>query len=303
MRVVSLLPSATEIVCALGAESELVARSEECDYPPTVRRLPVVMRARDLDAGRASREIDERVHRTLSAGESLYELDLARLRELRPDIVLTQDLCNVCSVTEDEVRAACRQLGHPADVLSVSPRRWNDVRESVRSIGEAIHRAGEAETLIQRTFDAPGSPTSDSGPRRSIAVVEWLDPPILAGLWVPDMIELAGGRALGPPAGSAGVRTSWSDIASVRPDLLVLTPCSFGVDRTRREIARGGLGSRLAGVAARLGTYLADEAYFSRPGPRLERGVELLRDLLEHRAPGAPMPVERYEVAAPEVAP
>jgi iron complex transport system substrate-binding protein len=302
MRIVSLLPSATEIVCALGAESELVGRSEECDYPPSVRRLPVVMRARDLDAGRTSQEIDDRVHRMLSAGESLYELDLVRLSGLRPDLVLTQDLCKVCSVTEDEVRSACRRLGRPPEILSLSPRRWSEIWASVLSIGRAVGRASEADALARKFLDRTAPRVTPSGPPMGIAVVEWLDPPILAGLWTPEMIELAGGRAIGPSPGSPGVKTSWSHIARDRPDLLVVSPCSFAVERTRREIARGGLGRPISEIAPRLGVYLADEAYFSRPGPRLGHGVELLRDLLEHRGPRAPMPVERYEPSAPEVA-
>jgi iron complex transport system substrate-binding protein len=299
MRVVSVLPSATEIVCALGHGVELVGRSAECDYPGEAARLPVVMRPRSWDAERPSSEIDARVQRTRAAGESLYELDIATLRSLRPDLLLTQDLCGVCSVTDREVEEACAEAGVHPRIVSLSPRRLDDVWQSVETIGTALGdcAAGEhlADSLRLRTQSAAGP----AGAR--VAVVEWLDPPIVAGLWTPDIVSAAGGFPLGPAPGSVGERTSWSELAKARPELLVLSPCSFSVERSRRELADPALAAAVAAVRPPLGTFVADEAYFSRPGPRLADGVELLRSLLAGAYPSFPMPVGRWPDAATEV--
>jgi iron complex transport system substrate-binding protein len=295
MRVVSLLPSATEIVHALGAGPSLVGRSEECDYPASVRALPVVMRAKTWDADRPSSEIDERVRIVRGTGASLYELDLPMLSRLHPDVLFTQDLCGVCSVTEAEVGSACRAAGVDPRIVTLTPRTLEEVWGSVETAGAAVARSTEAVALA---LDLRRRSTPSTTPRlavpRKVAVVEWMDPPILAGLWTPDAVAAAGGAAVGAVGGVPGVRTSWSAIAEARPDLVVLSPCSFSVERTRRELMSAPHRSEVERVQPPLGLWLADEAYFSRPGPRLADGVALLRDLLEGRAPRAPMPVERW---------
>jgi iron complex transport system substrate-binding protein len=295
MRVVSLLPSATEIVHELGAGGSLVGRSEECDFPDSVRALPIVMRARAWDGGRPSAEIDQRVRQVRGAGESLYELDLEQLRALAPEIILTQDLCTVCSVTDAEVVAACRTVGIDPTVVTLGPRTLEEVWDSIDLVGSALgldERAGElAATLRSRTRPSPSSP---SGPPRVVAIVEWLDPPILAGLWSPDIVAAAGGEALGVEPGVPGLRTTWQSLADAAPDLVVISPCSFSVPRTRAELAGAPVRGGVTRLAPRAGIWLADEAYFSRPGPRLAAGVELVRDLLAGRTPRGPMPVERW---------
>ncbi len=301
MRVVSVLPSATEIVCALGARRELVGRSSECDFPASVAQLPVVMRPRTLDSARPSEEIDARVQRARASGESLYELDVPLLRTLRPDVLLTQDLCGVCSVTGDEVARACRAAGIEPKVVSVSPRTLEEVWDSVEVIGGAVGRRAEALALTQRLRER-ASP-SLAPPTARVAVLEWLDPPILAGLWTPSMIAAAGAHRLGPSAGETGVRTTWEEVGRLGADLLVLSPCSLSVARTRSELARPAVGRRVqAAVAGSSRVYLADEAYFSRPGPRLADGIELLRGLLSGSNGPWPMPVEPWQPAAPAVA-
>lgn len=292
MRVLSLLPSATEIVATLGHASALVGRSEECDYPPAVRALPIVMRARSHDANRPSGEIDARVRAVRGAGASLYSLDLDLLRSLAPDLVLTQDLCGVCSVTEEEVVRACRISGIAPTIITLSPRHLEDVWQSISTIGDAIGAgpAGRAlaETLRRRTERAGRDPPKE--PVRT-AVVEWLDPPILAGLWTPEIVAAAGGVPLGPGAGAPGERLRWDALGAARPDLVVLSPCSFDVARTRRELADPGLAEALRTVRPRRGFLVADEAYFSRPGPRLADGVELVARCLRGGSPaGGPMP-------------
>ncbi len=288
MRVVSLLPSATEIVVALGHGSELVGRSAECDYPPSVRGLRVVMRPRAEDFERSSREIDARVQTVRGRSESLYHLDLDALRSLAPDVILTQDLCGVCSVTEEEVAAACRLAGVSPQILSLTPRSLSDVWESIRIVSRALGDPAEGDRLAA-ALESRARRTSDRSSR--VLVVEWLDPPIEAGLWTPDIVHAAGGTPMGPSSGEVGHRTTWAAIRSDPPDLLILSPCSFSVDRTRLEIDRAGLGSFLDGLSLPLGTLLADEAYFSRPGPRLADGVELIRSLLAGIPPPRPMPI------------
>jgi iron complex transport system substrate-binding protein len=295
MRIVSLLPSATEIVCALGAIDELVARSEECDYPEPVRALPVVMKARTRDSDRPSGEIDARVRSVRGSGESLYELDLQRLRALAPDLLITQDLCAVCSVTVGEVRRAVASLDAEARVLSLSPRSLSEVWSSIEEVGRAIGRPGEARALAVGLRERSRPTLPAPVPRPRVAVVEWLDPPILAGLWTPEIIEAAGGSPIGPPARTPGVRERWAEVRAGRPDLVLLSPCSFTVERTLGEMQDPTIRAGVASLQPRLGTWVADEAYFSRPGPRLADGVELVRALLRGRAPATPMPVARWE--------
>jgi len=290
MRVVSVLPSATEIVYALGHGSELVGRSSECDFPPQVRALPEVMRPRVWDMDQPSQAIDDRVHKARSRNESLYDLDIELLSTLRPDLLLTQNLCGVCSVTEEEVTTACARAGVAPRVVSLAPTDLAEVWDSIETVGKALGDPDAGLVLARRSREATRgrSPTG-----RSVAVVEWLDPPILAGLWTPDLIEAAGGVALGPKRGEPGRRTSWSELERNPPDLLVLSPCSFSVVRTNRELsANSRLLQDVRSVRPSLGCFVADEAYFSRPGPRLAEGEGLLRRLLDREPPNGPMPVE-----------
>jgi iron complex transport system substrate-binding protein len=299
VRIASVLPSATEIVCALGARQEIVARSAECDYPPEVASVPVVMRARTLDGGRSSAEIDARVRATRGRGESLYFLDTDLLRSTRPEVLLTQDLCGVCSVTEAEVAEACAQAGVNPAVVSLTPRTLAEVWATFGVVGRAIGRLGEALRLTDLTRERLPQLTSPPGVTR-VAIVEWMDPPILAGLWTPDIVSFAGGTPLGPASGEPGRRTTWEELARLAPDLLVVSPCSFSVARTLRELRSGAIADHLRRVRAPLGTFVADEAYFSRPGPRLADGVDLVRALLRRSSPPSPMPVVRWVAGATE---
>ncbi len=298
MRVVSVLPSATEIVCALGHDSDLVGRSAECDAPEWVRRLPVVMAPRTNDFEAASGAIDARVTAARERGESLYRIDDRSLGQLRPDVVFTQDLCGVCSVTGPELEAACRAAGISPRVVSLSPRTLEDVWDSIEVVAAALDDAEAGRRLAAELRRR----TSVSRHRRpeTVAVVEWLDPPIVAGLWAPDMVAAAGARPWGlgaGPAGAPGRRVSWDELARSPPDLLVLSPCSFPVDRSLRELAAPTVRAQVASVHAPRGAYVVDEAYFSRPGPRLADGVELLRHLLDDEPWEAPMPVAPWSSA------
>lgn len=296
MRIVSVLPSATEIVYALGHGSELVGRSEECDYPTEVLSRPVVMRPKRWDADRPSAEIDERVREVRERGESLYTLDIPALTELAPDVLLTQDLCGVCSVTEEEVTTACRLAGVAPAVVSLTPRSLSEVWDSVGVVGRAIGDE-EAADRLESSLRARSTVPHGSGRVPLVAVVEWLDPPLLAGLWTPDIVRSAGGDAIGPCSGEPGIRTTWEEIDRYAPDLIILSPCSFSVERTERELERPEMRVALGALSPRLGTYIADEAYFSRPGPRLADGIDLVRSLLNGAAGSHPMPVKRLSAS------
>jgi iron complex transport system substrate-binding protein len=302
MRVVSLLPSATEIVAALGHGHELVARSSECDFPPEVHALPVAMRPRTEDADKPSREIDARVRAERGQGRSLYELDVALLARTRPDVIFTQELCGVCSVTGEETLAACRAAGIDPQVVSLTPRRLEEVRSSITVVGAALDDAAAAERLVGALHRRELGTGSVAPRRPTVAVVEWIDPPILAGLWVPDLLEGAGAHGLpglSPAPGEPGVRTTWEEIARARPDAVVLSPCSFSVPRTLAELDAPGT-RPFSGGGPFSEMWVADEAYFSRPGPRLWDGLDLLRSIVREEPPSSPWPFVRR---APEVAP
>jgi iron complex transport system substrate-binding protein len=301
MRVISVLPSATEIVDSLGHGAELVGRSSECDFPPAVRNLPVVMRPRTRDGDRPSGEIDERVRRARERKESLYELDADLLRELRPELLLTQNLCSVCSVTEEEVAKACGLAGVRPRIVSLAPTNLSEVWDSVEAVGEALGDPARGQELAR---SLRGQTRSVPPTGRTVAVVEWLDPPILAGLWTPDLVVAAGGVPVGPGSSEPATRTTWPELARRAPDLLVVSPCSFSVARSKREFGDNpALLASVLAVRPPLGTFVADEAYFSRPGPRLAAGAELIRMLLKGREPQGPMPVESLPPGLPEVSP
>ncbi len=300
MRVVSLLPSATEIVVALGHGHELVARSADCDHPPSVRSLPEVMRPRGGAPDGPSRAIDDRVRAARALGESLYALDVALLKGLRPDLILTQNLCGVCSVTEGEVDEACRAAGVRPEIVSLTPRRLEEVWTSVETVARALHDVPAGTELADRLRSRSRATDAASETPR-VAVVEWLDPPILAGLWAADQVRDGGGLSVGPAPGEPGRRTTWDDLARALPELVVLSPCSFPVDRTARELEEPGLAEGVRSVRPSRGTFLADEAFFSRPGPRLADGVELVRGLLAGARTRFPMDVVPWTGNAPRI--
>ncbi len=293
MRVVSVLPSATEIVYGLGHGAELVGRSSECDFPLEATSLPVVMRPRTWDSAQPSREIDARVRNVRGRRESLYELDIDLLARLEPDVLLTQDLCGVCSVTDAEVAAACAKADVAPLIVSLTPRTLSEVWFSIETVAGALDDPFRGREF-RRTLQARTAPNRLPARPPRVAVVEWLDPPILAGLWVPEMVRAAGGSVVGTRRGKPGVRTTWKEIAEGSPDLLVLSPCSFSVERSRRELLDEELRRAISEVPAPKGVYVADEAYFSRPGPRLADGVDLVRHLLTGASWRPPIPVEPF---------
>ena len=274
-RIVSFLPAATEITYALGAGADLVGRSHECDYPPEVRTLPVVSKpALSLD-GLSQHDIDRAVTARLATGESLYEVDEVLLDELGPDLVFTQDLCQVCAPSGNELSRALREMSKPPRVLSFTPRSFAEIEENILSIGEATDRTEAARRLVEagRARIACVKKSVRGATPRRMTFLEWTEPMFCAGHWVPEMIAAAlGDDPLGQP-GADSRRMTWDDVCASSPEMIVVAPCGYCLSEAI-EVA-----NRLPHVTD-AAIYAVDaNAYFARPGPRLAEGVELLAHL------------------------
>ena len=275
MRIVSFLPAGTEMVHALGAGNELVGRSHECDYPTSVTSLPVVSRpALDLD-GASPEAIDLAIAQRMDSGDTLYRIDEVLLRDLRPDVILTQNLCRVCAPSGDELTRAVKKFSLRPEVLFLTPRSVAEIEENIVSVGRAIGRAQEADALVRSNQKRLSNVRAAvaRAPRRRVVFLEWTDPFFCGGHWVPEMISFAGGEdPLGRP-GEDSVRMEWDDVANARPEIIIVSPCGYRLDRSV-ELAR-----QIKSVPG-AEVYAVDaNAYFARPGPRVVEGVELLAHL------------------------
>lgn len=275
MRVVSLIPSATEILFALGAGDDVVGVTFECDHPEQARSRPVVSTS-TLPEGLTPREIDDAVAAAVAAGEDLYRLDARALAGLDADLVVTQDLCAVCALDVATVDEALAHLGCAADVVTVDPHTLDGVFASVMTIGRAVGRADAAAELVagcRSRLDAVARRVAGR-PRPRVAVLEWTDPPYAPGHWIPEMVALAGGECVLGTAGERSVRVTWEDVRAARPDVVVVAPCGFDLDGARGQAAvLVGAGLLPDGALA----YPVDaNGLWARPGPRLVDGVEEL---------------------------
>jgi iron complex transport system substrate-binding protein len=284
MRIVSLLPSATEIVCALGARDELVGVSHECDFPEDVRTLPAVTRAKIRVDG-TSDTIDAEVRDLVRRGLSVYEIDVERLRSLAPDVIVTQDQCDVCAVSYAEVERAAREaLDSTATIVSLRPQVLADVWADVRRVGAALGRDDTAAALVDDAHARLATLAVAPRARPVVACIEWIEPLMLAGNWMPELVELAGGSYPFASAGAASGVTSWQELVAAGPDLLVVMPCGFGLAQTRRELPRLTARPEWRDLrAVRAGrVFVADgNAYFNRPGPRLVESAAILAALID----------------------
>jgi iron complex transport system substrate-binding protein len=283
MRIVSLLPSATEIVCTLGLEDRLVGVSHECDYPLSVQRLPKVTKTL-IPTDAASGEIDRLVSEQLRTTKALYQLDLPLLKELRPDVIVTQSLCDVCAVSPNDVQAALAQLPGAPRVINLEPQSLDGLFEAIRHVASAVgvsadgiirHLGGRVETVAARSANVTVRPR--------VTLLEWLDPPFSGGHWNPELVRIAGGiEGLGKE-GQPSRRLRWEEVYEWQPEAIVIACCGFTVERTRQDLA--GLQSvvewdTLPAVRADR-VYVADGSqYFNRPGPRLVESLELLAHAL-----------------------
>jgi iron complex transport system substrate-binding protein len=280
LRVVSLLPSATEIVCALGAGDQIVAVSHECDFPDAIRGRPVVSRARVASEG-PSAAIDGSVRALVREALSIYSLDEDALAQAAPDLIVTQDLCEVCAVSLDDVQRAVERLAHRdlVRVVSLRPTRLGDVLGDIERIAAALGRSGEGERLraaLEARIAAIASRVPVGARRPTVASIEWIEPLMLAGTWMPELIELAGGRPVGPPAGALARTIDSGELARLRPDVVLVKPCGFALARTLAERERVER-SIVAALAPGARVYATDgNAFFNRPGPRLVESLEIL---------------------------
>ncbi|HZI19085.1 MAG TPA: cobalamin-binding protein [Pyrinomonadaceae bacterium] len=303
-RIVSLLPSATEIVCALGLEEALVGVTHECDHPPEVVGKPVLTASRISHETMTSREIDHAVRSQLDGHGSIYDLDEKLLRELRPDLVITQELCEVCAVGYSTVERAARTLEGDCKVVSLEPTDIRGIFETVRTVGRLAGREAEAEALageLTVRLDVLAVALTEADARPRTLVLEWLEPPFAPGHWVPEQVAFAGGDASFGAAGGKSRPTTAEEIADYAPEVVVLAPCGY----YRQDILRALEGARLPRgwgelPAVRSGRVWAVDAtsYFSRPGPRVVVGAEILARVIHPELFGEPTEAEAVRVPA-----
>jgi iron complex transport system substrate-binding protein len=294
--VLSLLPSATEIVCALGAGPHLVGRSHECDYPPWVARLPAVTRAR-VDSRAPPAALDRAVRELVRQAASIYTVDDALLAQLAPGVIVTQTQCEVCAVSEGEVRRALSAAaGTPVRLVSLSARDLAGVHEDIAAVGAALDREGAAAQLsaaLREGFAMLRLATAGRAPAR-VVCLEWLDPPMTGGHWLPELVRLAGGTELLAEPGGASRYTDWDEIARADPQAVVVLPCGYDLARAlahARQVFGAGPAARLRAARERR-VFVADgNQFFNRPGPRLLESAEILAEMFAaadfgHRAAG-----------------
>jgi iron complex transport system substrate-binding protein len=278
VRVVSLLPSATEIVCALGRAADLVGVTHSCDLPPGVPAPPVLTRTR-VPVGATSRAIDAFVRAAARRGEPLYEVDEALLAALRPDLVITQALCAVCAVPEPRAREAAVAVPGGADVLSLTPTRLAEVFENVRDVGRALGASARAESLaaeLEARVAAVAERSERAAQRPRVALLEWLDPPFACGHWNPELVRLAGGQEMLGREGEPSRRASWSELRAARPDVVFVACCGYPLERSLRDLGP----EAEAALGGARGFASEGRRFFSRPGPWLAGSLELLAHAL-----------------------
>ena len=285
MRIVSLVPHATELLFALGLEDDVVGVTHECDYPPAATECERVTRD-VLPAGLGAGEIDAAVRERTLAGQSIYELDRDALAAAEPDLIVTQALCPVCAVSYEDVAAIAQELPGSPRVIALDPNTIGETQADVLAVAAATDTQEQGERLVaqaaQRLERVEAAVAGLERPR--VLALEWLDPPFVAGHWTPQMIELAGGEDAAGFPGEPSYSSDWKTLAGVGAEVAVVMPCGYGAQRARAEAL--GFGEQLAGLGAERVVAVDAAAYFSRPGPRLVEGVELLAHILHPgRAP------------------
>lgn len=285
-RIVSLIASSTEIISALGFEDQIVGRSHECDYPPSVSALPVCTEPK-LDPSGTSREIDDQVKAILQDALAVYRVDENLLKKLAPDVIVTQSQCDVCAVSlKDVEEAICQWVDSRPRLVSLEPNALDDVWKDIRLVAQALEAPERADALIEsmKTRIAEISQKASAlGKQPTLACIEWIDPIMAAGNWMPEIVALAGGYNLFGEAGKHSPWMTWEELREKDPEVIVVMPCGFGLKRTRDEMGpltgRAGWNDLRAVREGRV--YLTDgNQYFNRPGPRLVEAVEILAEIL-----------------------
>jgi len=304
MRIVSLLPSTTEIVCALGLEDALVGITHECDYPASVAGKPRLTASRISQETMSSKEIDHAVRSQLDGHGSIYDLDEVRLRELNPDLILTQELCDVCAVSYQTVEQAARRFEADVRVVSLEPNTIGDIFENIRLVGEITGRKSEAGKLVDdlnARLDRVKELTARIDRRPRTLMLEWLEPAFAPGHWVPEQVAIAGGDQGFGRAGLPSTTTTAEEIRAYAPEVIVLIPCGYYKEDILRQLPSANLPTGWEDLpAVRSGDVWATDAtsYFSRPGPRVVDGVEILARILHPEIFSPPTDDQAIRVAA-----
>ena len=285
-RIVSLIASATEIVCGLGLEDQLVGRSHECDHPPSVARLPVCSSSK-VEVGAAGRTIDDQVRAIVADGLSVYRVDAGILDRLAPTVVITQTQCEVCAVSLKDVEAAvCELVGSRPRIVSLEPMSLPDIWSDIRTVASALGAPERGEALVDRLaarLDAVQARAAAAGTRPSIGCIEWIDPLMAAGNWVPELVERAGGVDVLGKAGEHSGGLSIEALAAADPDVIAVMPCGWDIERSRREmppLTSHPVWPRLSAVRNGRVFMTDGNQYFNRPGPRVVESAEILADIL-----------------------
>jgi iron complex transport system substrate-binding protein len=293
MRIISLLPSSTEIVCALGLQDQLVGITHECDYPESIVNLPRLTASRISHETMTSAEIDHAVRSQLDGHGSIYDLDEKKLRQLQPDLILTQELCEVCAVSYQTVERAARSFEADVKVVSLEPNTIEDIFANIRLVGELTDRVKAADDLVNelrsRLDTVRDRGNFDRRPRT--LMLEWLEPPFAPGHWVPEQVQLAGGDHAFGKAGQKSVTTTAEEIRAYDPQVIVLIPCGYYQEDILRQLPSANLPegwNDLPAVKANQVWATDATSYFSRPGPRVVDGVEILAKILHPEVFGFP---------------
>ncbi len=301
MRIVSLLPAATEMLFALGLGDEVVGVSHECDFPAAARGKGIVLRT-TVDPRASSARIEDAVARAAAEGQELYTLDVPLLRALDPDLMVTQGLCDVCAVPQASVFRAAKAAGISPRIVNFDPHSLEGIMGNIVELGEATGRLGAARTLVadmERRIEAVESKTGHLRERPKLFCMEWMDPPYGSGHWVPEMVHIAGGREVLGARGKPSSRVVLESIVDADPNIIIAMPCGFTVDRAKEELdqlfAAGGSTRRM--VEGRRVFLVDGSSHFSRPGPRVVEGIEILAAILHpDRFPGpGPSPATYLE--------
>jgi iron complex transport system substrate-binding protein len=296
MRIVSLVPSATELLFALGLGDEITAVTHECDYPPQARELPKATRD-VIGPGLSSAQIDRAVRELTEQGQSIYELDEALLERLQPDLIVTQELCTVCAVAYEDVAKVAERIDSHPQVISLDPTTLGEVLGDVRTLAQAADAKDAGVDLVQDAasrIDRVRLAVRGAAPV-SVAALEWLDPVFTAGHWTPQLIEYAGGIDVLGLAGEHSEQRTWEEVIAARPDVVVVMPCGFDAERAAEEAYE--YADELDEIGARRVVAVDAAAYFSRPGPRLVDGLELMAHILHpDLVPAPPEGAEAVEI-------
>lgn len=301
MRIASLLPSATEVLYALGLGDSVVGITHECDFPPEARKKPPLIRPR-VDPSAAPAELDRQVRELMSRGESIYAVDDALLRSLAPDLIITQDLCHVCAASPDDLGTALARMQSPPDVLSLHPQTLAGVWDQIGEIGRATRRTAEADRLAtelaQRVAKIQAL-AANAAPRPRVACLEWLDPIYIGGHWVPEMVACAGGADLFGKPGTPSFRVTVQQVVDAQPEIIVVMQCGYGMERNRDGYRRTKFPpgwSELPAVRSKRVFAVDANSHFSRSGPRLAEGVALLAHLFHPELAIPSVPAKAFVV-------